>query len=459
MHNHMPRHKRTASEHAADSTRLWKACTLQTYFTAKGLIDYFIIEDEETLLLSMLPRHECFGPDPSSMDLQLLHGLKADLQQAARDVESRAAVVHDLGDARGDRERWLVQTGFPTHLHGLRDEEIRSSFRLPRETDILPGRTPRRITIATKTAGLGTDIKDEDDGEVDLRIMLVAAEALFRKGYSLVADRSLERKMTRQRAQQLSDFASGSSKKGKDIAFYYFKNKSTLTTYFRRIKELLVYYYRVAYQQNGHFTHETEDQVLPQDVVEPTQEQRKAMDKLFEMVRELRERDGINSDDYTEKDKARLEHAVRKFYMRLICHYVGSAHFRLLVLSFCVMVSRTSAYSSKVGAGSKSRKKGHGSDDLDDIAKQRRNQGGWHNPGNYNSSLSVLVWMVQLVLSLMRRPCLVDMIENHTKNLDPQKQQGVDMIEKVRVDMVERYPHIEEGKIVDIYTIGKRIVI
>ena len=41
---------------------------------------------------------------------------------------------------------------------------------------------------------------DDDDGESDLRRILAATDAWLRKAYSLVADRSRERKMTHQRA-------------------------------------------------------------------------------------------------------------------------------------------------------------------------------------------------------------------------------------------------------------------
>lgn len=45
MHDHMPSHGRTASQHREESP-LWVACILQTYFTAKGRIDYFVVKGE-----------------------------------------------------------------------------------------------------------------------------------------------------------------------------------------------------------------------------------------------------------------------------------------------------------------------------------------------------------------------------------------------------------------------------
>lgn len=46
MHKHMPTHGMQASQHDAHIRPLWRACKLQTYFTAKGLIDYFVVKGE-----------------------------------------------------------------------------------------------------------------------------------------------------------------------------------------------------------------------------------------------------------------------------------------------------------------------------------------------------------------------------------------------------------------------------
>lgn len=64
------------------------------------------------------------------------------------------------------------------------------------------------------------------------------------KADQLMADSSVQRKMTPQRAQTPSDFAAGAGKKGKDLAFRCFRGIPTLATY----------YYRVVYQEDGHFS-------------------------------------------------------------------------------------------------------------------------------------------------------------------------------------------------------------
>ncbi|KNB20064.1 hypothetical protein FOXG_17300 [Fusarium oxysporum f. sp. lycopersici 4287] len=48
MYNHMPVYGRKASEHI-NAMPLWRAYKLQIYFTAKGLIDYFLVEEDLSL--------------------------------------------------------------------------------------------------------------------------------------------------------------------------------------------------------------------------------------------------------------------------------------------------------------------------------------------------------------------------------------------------------------------------
>jgi hypothetical protein len=42
--------------------------------------------------------------------------------------------------------------------------------------------------------------------------------------------------------------------------------------------------------------------------------------------------------------------------------------------------------------------KGSGDTTLDESMEQRKALGGWHDPGNYSSNLSALIWMAQLVI-------------------------------------------------------------
>lgn len=46
IHDHMPTHDFKVSQYDRQTRPLWETCMLQTYFTAKGLINYFVVLDE-----------------------------------------------------------------------------------------------------------------------------------------------------------------------------------------------------------------------------------------------------------------------------------------------------------------------------------------------------------------------------------------------------------------------------
>lgn len=134
MHDHAPAHGKKASQHTSDAP-LWRACKLQTYFTAKGRIDYFVVAEEERPSPSSLPATGRGEPAPSQEEGKLFDDLKADIIQASHDLDSKAEIVQGVEVSRADRVPWLIRTGFATHLQGLRDAEILSSYALPQSTD------------------------------------------------------------------------------------------------------------------------------------------------------------------------------------------------------------------------------------------------------------------------------------------------------------------------------------
>jgi hypothetical protein len=78
------------------------------------------------------------------------------------------------------------------------------------------------------------------------------------------------------------------------------------------MKQLLAYYYRIVYSEDGHFTRSQarlEDQRLPGDVIQPTTLQIQAMDEIMEA---LALEDG-------EEAKLALKHAIQRLYLALIC--------------------------------------------------------------------------------------------------------------------------------------------
>ena len=303
---------------------------MQTYFTAKGLIDYFVVLDEEKGRVCRTAGGPNLLTEPEK---ELFAKLEQDYKDVKGDIEEQASIVHDFGDSRSERVPWLEITGFLYHLSTLQDKEIWSSYKLPPKKEL--------------------EVAMQDTKAPDLVRIVVAAEAVLRDAYELCSDTSPDRKMTQQRANILNEFYAGAS--GKADGFRYFKNASTLVTYFTTIKQLLVYYYQVVYCTGGHFTRAGPEQKLPGDVIQPTAQQVQAMDEISEA---LRLEDG-------EAALLALKHAVRRLYLALICYVVGSVPFRFPVLSFCAMLSR------KVSG---------------------KGRGLWEEPGNFNSHLSALTW-------------------------------------------------------------------
>lgn len=75
--------------------------------------------------------------------------------------------------------------------------------------------------------------------------LLNTAEGMLKDAYKLYYNRSPGRKITQQQARILNKFYSRAT--GKAQGFRLFKNALILASYFRKIEELLTYYYRVAY--------------------------------------------------------------------------------------------------------------------------------------------------------------------------------------------------------------------
>lgn len=184
MHDHMSKHRRTASQHTV-KTPLWESCTLQTYFTAKHLINYFVVVKPESRGQGAdIVRA---GPPPSEEERRMLEGLRKDMRQANRDLDAKAAAVEGPGQGRGEMERWLVHTGFPVHLQGLSDDEIRSSFRLPRTPGALPKWPSDKAEDGGRTRPGALEVDDGGYVEKDLRRILAAMDKWLRKAYDLVS--------------------------------------------------------------------------------------------------------------------------------------------------------------------------------------------------------------------------------------------------------------------------------
>jgi superfamily II DNA helicase RecQ len=445
LQEHWTQHGLKALQHDSIARTLWSTCWLQTYFTAKGKIDYFTVtgdnleekgsyyaENEKENNDSNSSRRPLLGgsqrtPHVSKPYQAFMNELVADAIQAKHEMDEIALTVPEVSGDRADEDSWVLQTGIGAHLQGLLDNEIQSSYALPAVRNMLSGKMKPSLAGGLQGDEYGEGSEDSEDSEdskdsegseerravEDIRRITAAAEKLLQDGYTLVADRSEERRMTQQRAIALSDFAWGAEKKGRDRAFRSLKNESTLTTYFRKVKQLLAYYYRVVYRPGGHFSPALSKDagwVVPQDVIEPTKTQVQAMDLLATTLqRQDKHRKRLlalgseSDDDKAEREKAEaleLLPGVRRLLMSLICHRVGSQPFQSALVSFCAMHSRERLLPS-LGQASQSqagRDKGTGEDALDERARRRAGMRMWKMPGNFTSHLSAMIWTAQLLI-------------------------------------------------------------
>ena len=393
MRDHMPAHSRKAMDHT-NKAPLWQACTLQTYFKATQLIDYFVVVDQEEegegdpRAKALWPQGNnsspiqpgqtigALSPAPTPLQRRVFERARADARQAKQEADEKATAVEGPSAERRNRERWLMHTCFPQHLQGLKDVDIQLSYKLPKG---------------------GEEGKEEDDAETELAAILRAVESWLQGAYSIISDRSEGRMMTQQRAIVLSSFAAergdDGSRAGRIKAFRAYKAESTLASYFRQAKQLVAYFYRVAYTAKGFFQARAQSAKvirLPEEVMEPTARQIKMMDEIREAIQAGSKCSGV------AQGQERLDCAIREFLLALICQDVSNKPFRSPVLSFCAMLSRT-----RLGSTHELRAedaKGFGNDQMDRAASDRKARCKWHDPGNYNSHLSALIWVAQMVL-------------------------------------------------------------
>ena len=325
---------------------LWKECLLQTYFCAGGRIDYFVVvvvaddngglEAEGGTGAGSAEGNGIVVGEGGGPLTDLFAKLKEDMATAKSETIGGVSHVVEAFETRASRVPWLERTGFPSHLVGVRDAEIKSSYQLP------------KVCVGRRGRADEEGMKGEDERLVRI---CNAADLMLQDAYLLCSDTSPDRKMTQQRANILNEFYAGSS--GRSDGFRYYKNPSTLVKYFTTFKQLLMYYFRVVHSQDGHFTTTPPNQPLPGTAITPTKDQKQAAECVMAALE--------GNDDIF------LKSAIRQLYLALICHIVGSVPYRSAVLSFASMLSR-------------------------------RGNGLWEEPGNFNSHLSALTWTAQLVI-------------------------------------------------------------
>jgi hypothetical protein len=355
IRRHMPSiHHVKAAAHKRSA--LWTECRLQTYFTAKGLIDYFVVVAGKTRpeLVRGLGRSAATasgGGDPllTEGEKAYFEKIEEDFEKVKEEVAKEAGIVHDFEDSRASHVPWLERTGFHSHLKELLDEEIYGSYKLPSDRE-LEGGSFDDPTLARIIAG---------------------TRSLLNAAYELCSDTSPDRKMTYQRACILNEFYAGAT--GKSDAFRHYKMESSRVKYFNTWVQLTVYYYRVVYAEGGHFTRRRHDYQVPKDIIQVKASQQNAFKEVVQAAQN-------GKIDEEEDEQVAFQHLLRRFFLTLICHVVGSMPFRSPILSFCAALSRA-VRMAKVTKGDRVEAKGV-----------------WKEPGNFNSHLSALTWTAQVLL-------------------------------------------------------------
>ncbi|KAK6428910.1 hypothetical protein LTR95_014944 [Oleoguttula sp. CCFEE 5521] len=272
-----------------------------------------------------------------------------DIRQAERDAARHADRVHGFDAHVSAVVPWLRETGIVDHIHGLKKDETRTANTVPR-----PGE------------------------ESNLRTMIDAMESLLQNAYRLCFD-GPDCMLTYQCRAVLSRFQHLQvDLTGKTRPFDPYKGPKSLTTYFGIAHRFVSYFSRVVAPDKYHFSPVTSldddsEGKRPEDVIKATDEQLAVWQDIDQRARQQRtnEQNGENDDDDDDDDddsKKELKERLLELWMLLICHTTGARRYELPLLSFCAMLS---------------------------VKPSTRS---WLEPGNFNSSLSAIIWVVTLLV-------------------------------------------------------------
>jgi hypothetical protein len=188
------------------------------------------------------------------------------------------------------------------------------------------------------------------ESEPELVLILEVIDEIFTEAYSWCFD-GPDYMLTWLRQLVLSRFHTIAV--GKTRGFDPKKEPNTLRTNFGYWKQFLTYYYRVAYY-GSYFTTADDDQRTPKSCIRLTDTQEKAWEAAFQNA--------------VEQDQPALRNTILVFLIALICHEFGSNRYSSPLLSFCAILS-VKLYTKT-----------------------------WKEPGNYNSCLSSVIWVAQLII-------------------------------------------------------------
>jgi hypothetical protein len=318
--------------------KIWtpnRAC--QRFFKVNSWQKYFEIANQD----------EIVSPErQTSRKYEFFRIQEDDMQQAQRDADDDANRVHGFDDHVSAVVPWLRETGIADHIQSLRKDEIRTAIAVP-----LPG------------------------DESELRIIIDAMESLLRDAHRLCFD-GPDCMLTYQCRVVLSRFQpSQVDLTGKTRPFDPYKGSKSLATYFGMALRFVSYFSRVVAADEYYFSAVAEDDdelQRPEDIIEATDEQLAVWRDIYRIVQRRRmsstEENSEEADEADEEEEKEMKDRLLELWMLLICHTTGARRYESPLLSFCAMLS---------------------------IKPSTRS---WMEPGNFNSSLSAIIWIVQLLI-------------------------------------------------------------
>ena len=159
---------------------------------------------------------------------------------------------------------------------------------------------------------------------------------------------------------------------GKTRLFDPYKEPKSLETYFGMAYRFVSFFARVVAPNEYHFSaaaQDSDDIQRPEDIIEATDLQLAVWQDICQLAQQSRT-SPVEGEEHTsnEASSTKLKHRLLELWTLVICHTTGARRYKSPLLSFCAMLSIKSSTRS------------------------------WMEPGNFNSSLSAIIWIVQLLI-------------------------------------------------------------
>lgn len=268
----------------------------------------------------------------------LLYRLIDDEQSFDERTSAESSIVGGFDVHKSEAVPWLDRTGIERHLRGLPKAQILSSYRLPQADD--PGVDSKLIQILGATSTLLNSA---------YQTALPASGSTISWASMLV----------------LNNFSASG---GRPSAFLAKKSASSLKTYFGYWKQLIAYCWITMYAAGAddHFSLATEikGQLTPNDITMDSDNVLQAWVKIAAMTADADDEGKV----VNKRTEERLMELLMDVFIGLICHQTGSNGYQSPIVSFAAMLT------------------------------VKPTTGTWHEPGDFNSKLSGIIWVSQLLL-------------------------------------------------------------